>query len=398
MAYQTVTQFKIEAPDEGSISFLRNAANLVTHMTVKTVSKNGFNISATLIVAESMKIPSLNISVKLPTNREAIASHYYFPLATSEQFTYTGTGTGVDSTFVLFFPSVSAFNFKNTDFNILFNNINENRKSEYIYDVDRVSSAISPTNIESILNNSALPASVSDSNYTSLSNTTGRYIGSKTNLSSYGVEAAISGTTFQGSLYNTQTEAQYICSQSSADRTIEEFIYSPVPLLRGSSASELPEIRTEVILNIPAGPSGFTVAAPSTTSLTFHHTVDSTPFENVVAGSIITLENVVLSTTEAVKVITIDKVSSNTQTVVTVVRNYTYSDPPNTVATAFSNQETIVRRVIGDTIYKSENNKLYKVTSKYIWIRDLNSVYLIDEHGSLFEQELKCDIVAIYLN
>ena len=57
-----------------------------------------------------------------------------------------------------------------------------------------------------------------------------------------------------------------------------------------------------------------------------------------------------------------------------------------------------IGKLVGDGIYKSVNNKLYKVTSKYIWIRDLDTVYLIDKYGNLFEETLTCEVVAIYLS
>jgi len=67
--------------------------------------------------------------------------------------------------------------FVNSDYNAIINNASENRLSTEFMDVDYANNPFVPINRIAILSGSATPASVQDSNYSSLKNISSRYIG-----------------------------------------------------------------------------------------------------------------------------------------------------------------------------------------------------------------------------
>ena len=386
---ETVDTFKTTDPLAGNISLLRNSSNEIVGMTVSTVDCIGNNIQTTLATAETLLVGALGIGEIVITDQQEQDSWYYFEV---EPISYTGN-TVAACTLALFLPFENALNFKNTDYNILFNNIEDNRKSDFIYDVDREKSAIVPTNINNILSSNALPAAFQDSNYSSLANSTGRYIGSKTNITSYGIEAALSGTAFVGASYSLDTDPQYICSQSTADKTLEEFIFAPGPLTQGSSKSEVPKLRT-----IPLAPSNAEWGDVDTGSEKLEFTGSNAKYiDNVSPGDTLILGSLTDTTGFFAAEVASIAHSTDTETTITftVLSNYANATDP---APTFTNTTKMATgKLVGDGIYKSVNNKLYKVSSKYIWIRDLDTVYLIDKYGNLFESSLTCEVVAIYL-
>lgn len=388
MSNITLDDFKITSPGDGNISLLRNESNEIVGMTVSTVDCNGNNIQTTLATAETLLVGALGIDEIVITAIEDKDSWYYFEV---EPISYTGNAIDACS-LALFLPFENELNFKNTDYNILFNNIEGNRTSDFIYDVDREKSAIVPTNINSILSSNALPAAFQDSNYSSLANSTGRYIGSKTDITSYGIEAALSGTTFYGASYSLTTSPQYICSQSNADKVLEEFIFAPGPFIQGSSNSETPALR---LVPLDRDNANWGYFLPDYVKLEFTGSREKY-VNNVIPGDTLILGSFTAATGfRAVEVTSITH-SSDTETTITFSNSSTYAtatDPAPTFTTKMP-----VGKLVGDGIYKSVNNKLYKVTSKYIWIRDLDTVYLIDKYGNLFEETLTCEVVALYLS
>ena len=388
---QTADVFKEESPGDGNISLLRNGSNEIVGMTVSTVDCNGNNIQTTLATAETLLVGALGIDEIVITAIEDKDSWYYFEV---EPISYTGNAIDACS-LALFLPFENALNFKNTDYNILFNNIEGNRTSDFIYDVDREKNAIVPTNINSILSSNALPAAFQDSNYSSLANSTGRYIGSKTDITSYGIEAALSGTTFYGASYSLTTSPQYICSQSNADKVLEEFIFAPGPFIQGSSNSETPALRLVPLDRDNANWGNFfdPLLGPLYTVLEFTGSREKY-INNVIPGDTLILGSFTDATGfRAVEVTSITH-SSDTTTTIEFDHLSTYANATSPVFTT----KMPVGKLVGDGIYKSVNNKLYKVTSKYIWIRDLDTVYLIDKYGNLFEETLTCEVVALYLS
>ena len=105
-------------------------------------------------------------------------------------------------TFFNFDPILPAsFNFANSEYNAVFNNVSESRPSSKIEEVDYTNGIDTPANLESIRSGSAIKAQVPDSNYTSDFWTLPRY----------------KGSTLQSLTYNTYTPSGSDYSASNGD-------------------------------------------------------------------------------------------------------------------------------------------------------------------------------------
>ena len=131
---------------------------------------------------------------------------------------------------VNFFPTVGT-DFRLNEYNAVYNDATKLRRSEYIFEVDdniTSGSSIAPQNIQSILDGTAVTASVQDSNYSSITFTSGRYTGTKTDKLDYGIGSALSGKLFRGKLYDPVTPLATIASQSEAVN-YEELLFTIDP-------------------------------------------------------------------------------------------------------------------------------------------------------------------------
>lgn len=82
--------------------------------------------------------------------------------------------------------------FKNTPCDVLMNNAEEGRPNPFIQDLDYATSTTRPVNYEAIISQSAIKSTVPESNYTQLSSTTPKYLGSKLTTGNYNLGDSIS--------------------------------------------------------------------------------------------------------------------------------------------------------------------------------------------------------------
>lgn len=102
---------------------------------------------------------------------------------------------------VSFLPFIQDIQFSSNEYNAILSNAQEARKSERIVESDRIRGRILPTNFEAILDQSADPAYIQDSNYSSQGWSNSRYAGSVSSKSNYGgVTPSISARAFQGAV------------------------------------------------------------------------------------------------------------------------------------------------------------------------------------------------------
>jgi hypothetical protein len=108
--------------------------------------------------------------------------YYFFEFAPGNSAQYLlSDPTPYSNQLLVLSPKVSDATgpFQNNDYNAIINNAIENRLNSKIQEVDYATSQNIPVNIQAILSGSAYPASVPDSNYTSLWWNEPRYLGSK---------------------------------------------------------------------------------------------------------------------------------------------------------------------------------------------------------------------------
>lgn len=136
-------------------------------------------------------------------------------------------------------PYLLDIQFGFSEYNALFGNAQDNRKSQLRVESNREEDNVLPTNWEAILSGTAAPATVQDSLYDDSGWKRGRYNGSKINSKgNAGISPAINGTPFQGEIFTSDTDNAYICSSTREKVTIEDLFHtSPTPLPRFTTSS-----------------------------------------------------------------------------------------------------------------------------------------------------------------
>ena len=161
-----------------------------------------------------------------------ITSSYLFtvtPYNTDSIITQYASGT------LIFSPDVNNIDFLSSPYNAVVGTVMNNRTSMYIMSSERnkiggsntPSGYTGPLNIYSLLNETATPATVQDSNYTSTGWTNGRYEGSKTNEEDYKTLPAIGGRIFKGAAFATTTLDAKITTQMTQNQVAyRSYFYS----------------------------------------------------------------------------------------------------------------------------------------------------------------------------
>ena len=149
---------------------------------------------------------------------------------------------------VSFLPFLQDIQFSSNEYNAILSNAQEPRKSELIVESDRIRGKILPTNFEAILGQSAAPAYVQDSNYSSQGWSNSRYDGSISSKANYGgVTPSISARAFQGAVFDDDTEDDAICI--SDDRIVREYVHTGQDKLPSFTTSSLVTLLAESILD-----------------------------------------------------------------------------------------------------------------------------------------------------
>ena len=134
--------------------------------------------------------------------------------------------------FVNFDPQLPLFeDFYNTPFNPLINNVSNNRKNTYV-EVIEYDNGPTPSNIQSIIDNTAEKAAIPDSFYTMKRSIIPRYLGSKLQSANYntftevGTEIAylnnVSGSTVTGSVWSGDSLPSIMSTLTSSLSTISK--------------------------------------------------------------------------------------------------------------------------------------------------------------------------------
>ena len=193
----TLQEFINTAPEQGQLSMLKNELDQVTAITVNRIdcSLSAYDSSLNQLTGLTIQVGE-DVLVNVE-NVNKYGGYYYLEVVPFE-FTETVNEDLCVSVLLEPFDENTSLEFRNTEFYPLFNNVPEIltqatfnnifkgkvevRRGKNIYDVDRKNDAIIPTNITNILEDTANLAEFPESNHSSLSNTTGRYLGSKTSV------------------------------------------------------------------------------------------------------------------------------------------------------------------------------------------------------------------------
>lgn len=375
-----ITQFENYGTPNGNISFLFEpligGVYAVSASNISTTACGFENVADALEELDTVQFTFDNILYQTNIINKVNKDQYFFFLL--EPFLIPAQSNNPACSQVLLNPGLGGAGFTNSDYNPLFNNASEIRSSVIIQDVDRKREQKSPSNLNSILKDTATRATVQDSNYSSLSVITGRYVGSKTSVDDYGVEPIVGATYFEGSLYTTEKENTRICSQSFGERVIEGFLFSlNVDGIQTNTATETPKVRYQAVMDKASASTNF---SETDTIFTVNQNVNTEP------GDILRMFN----GTELMKVVAVDKPNAFTTTI-EVERAYygeyiTYT-PANWSAGI---TQLLLVKILGDTIYSPEAARPYKVTNKKLWVQETEEVLVIDSRGIVVSKETTC--------
>jgi hypothetical protein len=133
---------------------------------------------------------------------------------------------------VIFTPGIDGLGFQQGGYNAILGEAEENRRSEYIMQADRISyintGAGLPTNIEQLETNAATRAQVQDSLYSDTGWISGRYEGTKlSTLTNLGADPALQGTFFEGASFSINAEDTTIQGLAGAGAlTYEQYFFT----------------------------------------------------------------------------------------------------------------------------------------------------------------------------
>lgn len=376
----SLSQFINTPPTAENIQALVSASQVIG-LTISTTDCKLNNYQESLSQLNKITVDGLNNNNPITITSISSKPGYYYYSVTP--FPIASSFSGEACLETTFSPFLEAIGFENSDFNVLFNNATSSRASTYIQDVDRNRDTTKPTNIINLLEDTALKAKVPDSYYTSFAHTSGRYVGSKTSKEDYGVESAINGTIFDGSIYLLNQNDLYICSQSYEERNINSYLFSVNPEYTGNqyfetSIGELyPSVRLSQIMSKTTSSFAFST---TDTQMTINQYVD------VKAGDIIRLFN----GTELMKVLNVIRPNSSTTTL-TLERGYYRDHTGGSLSSWNVGAILLLIKVTGDIVYGTDSSKPYRLLDKKIWVEQTGEIFLTDKRGEIIDLSTTCN-------
>ena len=364
-----------------------NTTGIITGVTVSTTTKknwgktlsstNTLDLTAALQQVETIKFIIEGTTYNLKIVDRAVFINpienrnldYFYFAVTPFPFTPTISAPNVQVTFEpLILGQIYAYN----DYNPVISNATENRQSLIYQQADRNNSSLVPGNFTDILNLTAVPAQVQDSNYTSTGWTNARYNGSLTSAETYrGILPTVTGKTFSGEVYSSKVADSLICSRSLSDRTITELLQT--------SAQDLPQTASfsnesiYILYEAITSTTGSFIKASLASNFQ-----TKTPVE---IGSVIKIDS------EYLRIESINRVEDNVTYFyeLRVVRGYLSS----TAAT-----HTVGTLPVGNILYTTPTTRVFKFegtgaklvnnANSKIWIKDSKQIVYTDGFGVIY--------------
>lgn len=381
----SLNTFKLNNPGIEGVRLYLASDNLVNAFTISSIGCDGKNYAPSLEVLESITVNGIELIV---TTKEVYTDYYFYETEPTEFNPNSDTLVTGSCTGIIFNPFLQQIDFTYNDYNALLGNSSELKQSNYIYEVDRKADQIIPSNLPAILSGSAVRAEVQNSNYSSIGFTNGRYTGTKTTIQDFKIEPAINATLFTGEDYLLERAGTDICSKSLSDRTIQEFLFSPNLLTQGSATAEYPSVRYQWLRTRGEGVIDEDLESEDTV-INFYKDMD------VNIGDVIYVNTdfVNNSSRELMKIQNVTKTPIPVTSSLTVERRY-YSNHIEQ-ATAFNwtagVSQPSVRKVLGDTVYNSTSDQVFKITEKKLWIEKSEEVVILDTTGTIIGVSDTCN-------
>lgn len=231
---QQLSTFKLTSPEVGEIRFLYNNSNNVEALTISINDCAGNSRIESIANLSKLTIGTTELNL---INGEPYIGYYFYQVSpVVAKATIEGDGiVGVCTTTDLI-PPPTIDTFKNSEYNVIFNNATKLRRinrtgsleDNYggIFEIDRKEDQILPQNFNAILSGSAVSASFQESNIYSKAWTLPRYEGSKLDSGSlFYNDPALTFKSFAAVKYKLNESSSAIRSQSNAES--ETFYFNP---------------------------------------------------------------------------------------------------------------------------------------------------------------------------
>lgn len=126
------------------------------------------------------------------------------------------------------FTPYNAVSFNNNDYNPLISNADDLKKNAIAQEVDRVTSQITPTNLDAIIAGTAKEAQIQNCSYTKAGIINARYVGSKLDSGSIeGDDPALTFREFKGSVHPADSDNATVKAIQLSDREVINVYFTP---------------------------------------------------------------------------------------------------------------------------------------------------------------------------
>lgn len=231
---QDLNTFKATPPAQGEAKFLHNNLGQVVGMTISVNDCNGSSRIDSIGNLTTFTVGDFTVNT---VNGQAYSGYFYYDVS---PYVYTGSIASIVGacTNTSLTPPPKIDTFRNSQFNIVFNNATEPRRIQQtgsqaqgvggVFEIDRKDDQIIPQNLNAILTGSATTASFQESNLYAKSWVLPRYEGSKLDSGSlYLNDPALSFTAFQAAKFDLFETSSLIRSKSFSDLDMETFYFNP---------------------------------------------------------------------------------------------------------------------------------------------------------------------------
>lgn len=369
----------------GSIHLNINQAGLTTQgiITSIIITENALSLNnqttntdlgGVLGQIDTLKFTFDNIRYEL-----IITSKTYYSTASNPFFYYTVEPVSIANIFdadlytpaneqITLSPFLQDIEFGFSEYNPLIGNAERSRKSTNKMKSDRLEKVILPTNLNAILNESAEKAAIQDSLYSSTGWTNARYNGTLTSAQeSAGIAPSITGRTFTGEVFSSETDTDYICALDN--RLNQELFHTANTELPVSSLSD-----TVVTLRFALG--------GQQTELIYNEITGRSQVEvgDVIKGPISTG---ITPQSEFLKIQNIDANESKLTVSRNIYNNYPLPLPTYTAGTEFT-------KVSRFDIFKfgTGQNRIQLVSNSRIYVDGSNAILDTDDFGQIASSSL----------
>jgi len=339
------------------------------------------------IPVNSSSSPVRVVDRQLVQLKDGTGAYYLYSILTINQRVVVSLPASTDYlTDVLIEPGIPSTAQILQDYSALVGTILDNRESEFIVYSDRLyaisGSKTNPTNLYSILNNTAVPAQVQDSNYTSTGWINGRYNGSKlTSVGNHGANPFLQGTFFEGAFFGKDVDDQYIAEIAPSDLTLGQYFFSGK---LDSLQYTLEDIdawawgyttETEIrLISKQSGPSPYKLIAPLSIGELFRSKRSNPPY----AISAEIFEMIAPIGSQQYFPYKAYSITSDNATDLTMQVKRGYNNTPKDLVVTYA---STVLRIVPTKVYSLLGNSAQSITQGKIRVKGTTDVIYLDNNG-----------------